>query len=140
MSDITAALKRAIATALRADADIIAAFGANGVRIVDIPEANELPPFLACGPPSAVLPVFAEGFDLSEIDYPVHIWSLTAPPSTSEAEVFAVAVRAVLLTVEVSVGGRTYAVVPVRTEYLIDPSDGRTVHAVVTSRFTTAPA
>lgn len=140
MSDIARALKRTIAPVLRADAGVIAAFGANPVRIVDLPEVNEPPPFLVLGPPSSILPIPAEGFDLSEIDYPVHFWSLTSPPSRDEAEAMAPAVRAALLSVVVSIGGKTYAVAPVRTEYLVDPSDGRTVHAIVTVRFTTAPA
>ena len=139
MSDLTGPLKRAIATTLRADGAVIAAFGANSIRIVDIPTPNEVPPYLTLGP-GQVLPIFAEGFDLSEAEYPVHVWSLTSPPSSDEAEAIAPAVRAALAGVTVSAGGRVYAVLPVRTDYLIDPSDGRTVHAVITSRFTTAPA
>ena len=139
MSDISAALQAAVAQALRADAGVITAFGMNPVRILDIPEVNAVPPYLTLGP-AEVSPLAAEGFDLSETAYPVHVWSLTSPPSFGEAQALSAAVRAVLPAVRVAAGGRVYAAAHERTAYLVDPADGRTVHAVVTVRFTTAPA
>ena len=139
MSDITGALRDAASSALRADQGVAAAFGTATVKIYTVPPPNAVEPYLVTGLGS-VQPILAEGFDLSEVDFPVHVWSRPEPPSFDEAEAIAPAVRACMLGVEVSVGGRVYAAVPVRTEYLIDPSDNRTVHAVIITRFTTAPA
>ena len=139
MSDISAALQSAIATALRASPDVMAAFGVWPIQIFDIPPINAKPPYLTIGP-AAVSELPADGFDLSEMDFPVHVWSLTSPPGHAEAQGFAAAVRSVLPGVEVTAGGLVYAVTLQRTTYLTDPSDGRTAHAIIACSFTTAPA
>ena len=139
MSDISGPLKTAIATALRGDAGVLAAFGMSPVLIFDIPPVDASPPYITLGPVD-LSPIQAEGFDLSEIDYPVHVWSLTSPPSLDEAAAISAAIQAVLPDVTVTTGGVVCAIEPRRVTYLIDPSDGRTVHAVLTFRFTTAPA
>ena len=138
MSDITGALQPASATALRADAGVIAAFGANPVKIYDIAPDNAVEPYLVLGP-AQVSPIQAEGFDLSETDYPVHVWSRTNPPGFAESQAIAAAVRVCMLGVRVSTGGRVYDALPLRTVQLLDPGDNRTVHVIVTTRFTTAP-
>ena len=138
MSDLNAPLRSAAAAALRMDIGVIAAFGANPMQIFGIAPDNATEPYLVLGP-APVAPLQAEGFDLSEMDYPVHVWSRPDPPSFDEADAISSAVRAVMIAVRVSAGGRVYDALPVRTVTLVDPSDNRTVHAIVTTRFTTAP-
>lgn len=139
MSDISAALQLAIATSLRGDAAVMAAFATAPVKIYDVVPDNAPEPYLQIDL-SEVLPIAAEGFNLSESEASVHIWSRPAQPGLGEAQAMAPAVAAVLAQVSVPAGGRVYAALPVRTSYLRDPSDPRLIHAVVTFRFTTAPA
>ena len=138
MSDISGPLQTAAAAALRADAGVISAFGPNPVQIFDIVPDNAVEPYLALGL-AQVLPIQAEGFDLSETDYPVHVWSRPSPPGLAEAQAIAAAVRSCMLGARVAAGGLVYDALPVRTVALVDPSDNRTVHVIVTTRFTTAP-
>ena len=139
MSDIRGPLQAAAAVALRGDAGVMLAFGANPIQIFDLVPVDAVEPYLSLGPAS-VLPLQAEGFALSEIDFPVHVWSRPDPPGRGEAQAIAAAVAAVMPTVQVAWGGRVYYALPVRTEEAGDPSDPRVVHATVTTRFTTAPA
>lgn len=139
MSDLNGPLLAATALALRADAGVAAAFGAAPMAIYDMAPPNAAPPYLVVGP-GVVAPIQAEGFDLSTMDYPVHVWSRPDPPAMDEAYALANAVRQAMLGVSISTGARVYAALPVRTTPLIDPSDERTVHVVVMTRFTTAPA
>lgn len=136
MSDLTGSLRRAIAARLRADPGVQATFTDGAPRIVGVPETNQKPPYITMGP-ALVDPVLAEGFDLSEIDYPVHVWSLTSPAGPAEAEEIAGAIRQALVAPLELDTGRALVAIPGRTTYLIDPSDGRTIHAVVSTRFTT---
>ena len=140
MSDLNAELTQAVATALRADPATLVAFGRNPILVFDIVPANTSEPYIQL-PGGAVEPIEAEGFDLSTIVYPVHVWSRPAAPSFDEARAIAKAARAVLLGIQAASGGVVYAVGKVETQApLVDPSDNRTVHLVVTAEFTTAPA
>ena len=134
-----AAVQAAIKAALRRDVAVIAAFAQAPVKVYDLVPANAVAPYLVVSLPT-VSPIEAEGFDLAELEFTVHVWSRPDPPSVAEALALATAVEAVLDAVQVPAGVTLYAALPVRTVPLIDPSDARTVHVIVTFRFTSSPA
>lgn len=139
MIDVGGLLAEAIATTLRTDAGVAAAFSPAPVQIFEIVPENSVEPYLEL-PPGDELPILAEGFDLSEIEVAVHVWSRTDPPGFAEARAIATAIETALPGVQLAAGGRLYAVTPAGRTPLRDINDPRVVHLIVKARFTTAPA
>lgn len=138
MTDL-GALQAAIQAALDGAPALMVLFPGQVVRSYDVAPVNKPPPYIVIGEDD-LLPVPAEGFDLAEVSATVHVWSLTDPPSLTEAKAIGSAVIDVLVFPFASPGVRIYAAELERVRYLIDPSDQITTHGVVTIRFTTAPA
>lgn len=147
MSDPTLELAPALLTWLRADAGVIAAFGANAVRVFDaFPPANQAKPYLLI----AGLDVEDDGaecLDAVQVPLQIDVWSLTNPPGFTEARRLARAVQASVRRLEDTgdspaftiAGFRVVAVQLGATRYLTDPSDGKTVHAVVGATLSVDP-
>lgn len=148
MSDPAGVLRPALADWLRADTGIIAAFGANAVRVYEqLPPTNAHKPY-----------IFLAGFDIEDdtaecldavqVVLQLDVWSLTTPPGFAEAEAIAAAVKAALLLMDADAGHspeftiagfRVVAVQANATRYLTDPSDGKTVHAVIGATLSVDP-
>lgn len=139
MSDPAGVLREALYDYLIADAEVIASFGAADVKIY-----KTLPPVNAHSPYIFIAGLFvrddiAECIDAAEVDLQIDVWSLTDPPGFTEAEAVAKAVKASLAGLEDTgdspgltlAGHRIVWVQPTSTNYLTDPSDGKTVHAVI---------
>ena len=137
MTDPAGDLQAAIRAALKADLNLRDAFGGT-VKVYDIPLVNVSPPYITIGGDD-VTPILVEGIDLAETHLTVHVWSLTSPPSLSEAKALAPLVLAVLLALPSTPATSVLSVDPVRTNYLID-QDGKTAHAVITVTLTSEPA
>lgn len=143
MSDPTGEIRTAVLAALKANAGVASAFGANKKRIYNwspVSAARQViaPPYIIVQTAN-VAPYLAECLDGAETEITVDIWSLTDPPGTAEAEVFAPVVQAALLAIDALPNHKITAAEPVRITYLIDPSDNSTAHAVVVVRFSTDP-
>jgi hypothetical protein len=146
MSDPASQLRTAIEAWLRDDTDVIAAFGAKPVKVF-----KTLPPVNATAPYIFLAGFFvqdeqADCYDAAIVDVQVDVWSLTSPPGFAEAEAIAEAVKASLNRTDdgdspafILADHRVVAVEPVSTQYLTDPSDGKTVHAVIAARLSVDP-
>jgi hypothetical protein len=148
MSDPASVLRPGLATWLRTDTEVIAAFGAKTVKILSkLPPVNEPYPYIFI----AGLDVeddTAECLDATQVILQIDVWSLTSPPSFTEAETIAKAVKSALTRMEEDIGNspefsisgfRVVAVQHDRTSYLTDPSDGKTVHAVIRATLSVDP-
>lgn len=135
MSDPTLVLGPGLKAWIETDTEVIAAFGGRPVKVFDAtPEANEAMPYvyIARLDPDDVT---ADCYDAAEIDAQVDVWSRTRPVARAIAE----AVKASLVRCEDTgdspaftlAGHRVVGVLPISTQYLTDPSDGKTVHAVI---------
>lgn len=148
MSDPASVLRTALATWLRTDTGIITAFGANMVKVF-----AKLPPINA-GYPYIYIAGFevdddsVECLQATQVILQIDVWSLTTPPAYTEAETIAAAIKSALLRMEADVGNspaftisgfRVVAVQFDRTSYLTDPSDGKTVHAVINATLSVDP-
>lgn len=146
MSEPSAELRPALRTWLKADTEVAAAFGVKTVKVfAQLPAPNE-------GYPYVVLAGFlnedeaADCYDAVIVNLQVDVWSLTSPPGFAEAETIAKAVKASLRRIELGsspaftlASHRVVAVELNGTQYLTDPSDGRTVHAVINARLSVDP-
>jgi hypothetical protein len=146
VSEPSAELRPALRTWLKADTEVAAAFGAKTVKVfAQLPAPNE-------GYPYVVIAGFfnedeaADCYDAVIVNLQVDVWSLTSPPGFSEAETIAKAVKASLRRIELGsspaftlASHRVVAVELNGTQYLTDPSDGRTVHAVINARLSVDP-
>jgi hypothetical protein len=147
MSDPSAPLREGLKTWIRADTEVVAAFGSSQVKVfATLPTVNTAPPY-----------VFIDGFFVEDdaadcydgaiVDGNFHVWSLTTPPGFAQAETIAKAVKASIKRTEDTgdspaftlSGYRVTAVELVSTQYLTDPSDGKTVHAVIAARLSVDP-
>ncbi len=148
MSEPSVELRAALEPWFRADAGVVASFGSNPVKVY-----SSLPPV------SAVAPyIFIAGFFVEDeaadcyagtiVNLQVDVWSLMQPkPGFSEAETIVAAVKAALTATEDTGATPTFtlasyrvvAVELVSTNYLTDPSDGKTVHAVIAARLSVDP-
>lgn len=139
MSDPAADLQAAIRTALKADAPLIALFDQGVVPVYDIPPVNKAGPYLVIGDDD-IQADQADCIDGAEIDSNVHIWTQTDPPGKLLAKQIGATVQACLLAMT-TIGAvhKLCSVWPVRSSYLTDPSDNRTVHGVVSIHFVTEP-
>jgi hypothetical protein len=143
MSDPTDVLMPELRLWLKADTEVIAAFQDKPLKVFDdTPIANEPYPYVYL---SGVTVEDARGdcYDAAEPDLQIDVWSRSRP----EARRIAKAVKASLLrcadtgdspAFTIS-GHRVVAVEPISTQYLTDPSDGKTVHAVIAARLSVDP-
>jgi hypothetical protein len=148
MSDPASVLRPGLADWLRDDTEVIAAFGSNTVKVfAKIPPVNSPMPYIWI----AGLEVeddTAECLEATQVILQVDVWSLTSPPGFAEAEAIAKAVKSALTRMEEDVGNspeftiagfRVVACQHDRTSYLTDPSDGKTVHAIVRATLSVDP-
>jgi hypothetical protein len=139
MSDPAGELRAALEPWIRSDAGVIAAFAGQTVKVfATLPPVNAVPPYIFIAG-LFVRDDIAECMDAAEVDLQIDVWSLTSPPGFVEAERIAKAVKILLAALEddgdspafTVAGYRIVSVQPISTNYLTDPSDGKTVHAVV---------
>lgn len=139
MSDPALVLRPALETWLRADTEVIAAFGSRPVKVYKtLPPVNAVAPYIFIAGLD-VADDLAECLDATQVHVQLDVWSLMDPPGFSQAEAIARAAKASLVRLEDSgdspaftiAGFRVTAAQPVSTRYLTDPSDGKTVHAVI---------
>lgn len=144
MSDPAGELREALEPWIRADTEVRAAFEGKTVKVYKtLPPVNAVPPYVFLAGFFA-LDDLAECMDNSEVDLQIDVWSLTDPPGFEEAERIAPAVRGSVLRIEDDGDSpaftldnfRVVSVQPISTTYLTDPSDGKTVHAVISVRLT----
>lgn len=147
MSDPTDVLNPALKAWIETDAEVIAAFGGKPVKVFDLlPPPNEATPYVFLAS-AFVLDDEAECYDAAEVDFQVDVWSLTSPPGFAAARRIAKAVKAAIRRTEDTgdspaftiSGHRVVATEVVSTNYLTDPSDGKTVHAVIATRLSVDP-
>jgi hypothetical protein len=142
MSDAAGAIMAALDPLLRADAGVIAAFGAAKVRLYDLPpqaSAVSLFPYITLSDAHQVDQEY-EAIDASETVAQLHVWSRTDPPGTAEVKRIAAAVKAATSNLDdlMLTGFRLIDALPLDTMYLTDP-DGVTVHAVIRIQYSTDP-
>lgn len=139
MSDPAGELRAALEPWLRTDPGVVAAFGSNRVKVYKtLPPVNAEPPYIFIAG-LTIRDEIAECIDAAEADLQIDVWSLTDPPGFAEAEIIAKAVKACLAALEddgdsppfTIADHRVVSVQPISTQYLTDPSDGKTVHAVI---------
>jgi hypothetical protein len=142
VSDPASQLRPALETWLRGDTEVRAAFGAKAVKVYKtLPPPNVHPPYIVIAGLS-VDDDLAECMDNALVDVQLDVWSLTEPPGFAEAETIAAAVKASIKRTEDTgdspaftlADHRVVTAEPLSTNYLTDPSDGETVHAVILAR------
>lgn len=143
MSDPTDVLGPALKAWLETDTEVIAAFAGKPVKVFnEIPPANEPMPYVLL----AGLDVsddLADCLDAAEVNASIDVWSRTLAPARAIAK----AVKASIARTEDTgdspafspSGQRVVVAQPLGTIYLTDPSDGRTVHAVITATLSVDP-
>lgn len=143
MSDPTDVLGPALKAWYESDTEVIAAFAGKPVKVFDeVPPTNEPMPYIFL----AVFDVSdatADCYDGAEVDSQTDVWSRTR----AEARRIAKAVKASTVRCADTgdspaftlAGQRVVAVDPQSTRYLTDPSDGKTVHAVIAARLSVDP-
>jgi len=144
VSDPAGLIRPALEVWLRADTEVIAAFGAKPVKIYStLPPPNTSKPYvvLAGIDPDDDL---AQCMDNAIVNLEIGVWSLMSPPGFAEAETIAPAVKAAIARMEDTgdspaftiAGHRIVSAENLSTQYLTDPSDGKTVHGVILARLT----
>lgn len=112
-----------------------------------LPPVNSIAPYIFLGG-FFVDDDSAECLSATQVNLSIDVWSLTSPPGFTEAETIAKAVKAALQRMEEDVGNspefsisgfRVVAVQAQGTDYLTDPSDGKTVHAVIRATLSVDP-
>jgi hypothetical protein len=147
MSEPSAELRPALRTWLKADTEVVASFGAKDVKVfAALPQPNTSAPYISISGFSNE-DEEADCYGAVVANVQMDIWSLTSPPGFTEAETIAEAVKASLKRMEDTGDSpaftlsshRVVAVQLVSTLYLTEPSDGRTVHAVIQARLSIDP-
>jgi hypothetical protein len=147
MSDPTAQLRPALRTWLKADTEVATAFGAREVKVFAAqPRPNEAMPYVVI-PGMSPEDEVADCYDAAIVSVDLHVWSKTAPATYTEAETIAAAVKASLKRTEDTgdspaftlANHRVVAVEVLATEYLNEPFDPDTVHAVIRTRLSVDP-
>lgn len=148
MSDPASVLRPGLATWLRTDTEIVTAFGSSTPQVY-----AKLPPINAAYPYIFIAGMDVESDDAeclraSQVILQIDVWSLTIPPGFTEAETIAKAVKSAIYRLQADVGNSPqfsisgFRVVDAqvdRTSYLTDPSDGKTVHAVISATLSVDP-
>ena len=150
MSDPALELGPALAAWLRADGDVIAAFAASSatLKVLDkIPLPNTPKPYIFIdGVDDGETP--AECLDATEAFLNIGIWSLPTDGDKAEARRIGKAVRKALARMENDIGNspeftlagfKVRGVYDVRTAYLTDPSDNKTIHGVLNATLSIDP-
>lgn len=148
LSDPASVLRPALATWLKTDTEVVAAFGSKTVKVFSkVPPVNESMPYIWIAG-FEVEDDSAECLDATQVVLQVDVWSLTSPPGFTEAEAIAKAAKASLTRMESAVGNspelslsgfRVVAVQHDRTSYLTDSSDGKTIHAILRATLSVDP-
>lgn len=100
MADPSAVLRPALAEWLRADTDVIAAFGANPIRVLSkIPPTNQTPPYVFL-PQFQVSDDSVECLSAVEVRVQVEAWSLTTAPGYAEVETLCAALSSAMKRTE----------------------------------------
>ncbi len=142
MSDPAGEIRAALEPWLRGWTSIRQAFGSKTVKVYKtLPPPDATAPYLFIAG-MTTLDDSAECLDSAEVEVQVDVWSLTSPPGFTEAEAIAAAARDAIVATEVTgdspaftlTNFRVVAAQHVSTTYLTDPSDGKTVHAVILTR------
>jgi hypothetical protein len=142
LPDLAGDLREALEPYLRADTGVIAAFAGKAIKIFKtLPPVNATPPYgFIAG--LLVREDRAECVTAFEVDLQLDVWSLTSPPGFAEAQAIGAAfVEAVRAMEDVGdsppafdlAGWRIVGVGDITATYLTDPSDGKTVHGIVTT-------
>jgi hypothetical protein len=148
MSDPALELGPALAAWLRADTEVVAAFGSNTVRILDkLPQPNTDMPYVTIDGLD-VDDDSAECLDASQVVLNIGVWSLPNDGDKAEARRMAKAIKTAILRMQEDVGNspefsisgfRVVAAQYDRTAYLVDPSDNKTIHAVINATLSVDP-
>jgi hypothetical protein len=142
LTDLAGDLREGLEPYLRGDTGVIAAFAGKAIKIF-----RTLPPVNAVSPYGFIAGLLvredrAECLTAFEVDVQLDVWSLTSPPGFSEAQAVGSAFVAALRAMEdigesppafSLAGWRIVTVGEISANYLTDPSDGKTVHGVVTA-------
>lgn len=138
MSDPTA-IRAGLKAGLVADAGVIAAFGANAVRIFDMPPTNVHMPYIIVS--IVETPDEADCVEGSGWDITLDIWSRTEPPSFDEAGAIVGACQTFLRANSFTITGHVLAgeYELLGVDYVNDPSDNATAHAPLRCRLFTEP-
>lgn len=146
MSNPSVVLRPALETWFRGDTQVIASFNGKTVKVYkSLPPVNAVAPYIFIAG-LTVLDDIAECLDATEVDLQIDVWSLTDPPGFAEADAISTAVKASIFRLQNTdspaftiAGFRVVAVQPISTDYLTDPSDGKTVHAVIRATLSIDP-
>jgi hypothetical protein len=147
MSDPALELRPALKDWIKADTEVVAAFGAREVKVFAVlPTANTAMPYVVIAG-MFVEDQQADCYNAAIVNLQLDVWSLTTPAGFTEAERIAGAVKASLTRAAndgnspalMLASHRVKFVENSSTQYLTDPSDGKTVHAVIQSRLTIDP-
>lgn len=149
MSDPALLLGPALAAWLRADTEVRAAFGSNAVKVLDkLPQPNTPMPYVTVDGTDVDDGLEAECLDAVEVFVTLGVWSLPSDGDRTEARRLCAAIRTSLALMLSSVGHspeftiagyRVRGVYDVRTQYLTDPSDGKTIHGVIAATLSIDP-
>lgn len=147
MSEPSTELRPALRTWLKADTEVVAAFGAKEVKVyAKLPKANLQPPYVAISG-FANEDEEADCYEGVIVNLQVDVWSKTTPADFTEAETIARAVKASIKRTEdtgdspafTMSSHRVVAVDLISTDYLTEPFDADTVHAVIRARLSVDP-
>lgn len=143
MSDSTDVLGPALVAWLEDDTEVAAAFAGKTVKVFDdIPPTNEPYPyiFLAVLDPDDEA---ADCYDAAIVNLQLDVWARTRPVARRIAKAAKASIKRCEDTGDSPAftlsGQRVVAVDIQRTRYLTDPSDGRTIHAVIEAGLSVDP-
>lgn len=138
MSNPSSELFPAIEAILRADAGVIAAFGAKPVAIYRMPPEDAPYPFI--GLPGANVTDYApDCIDAGDVDLQIDAWSRTDPPSYDEADRIITAAQAAILAADIQLASFVVGeVMPISSRCVME-RDGQTAHATSMIRVPTDP-
>ncbi|MEI9964380.1 MAG: DUF3168 domain-containing protein [Caulobacteraceae bacterium] len=125
--------------ALRGDAGVALAFGAQRVKVYDLPPVNAAEPYVVIGE-DAVDPLVAEGFGGVQVLTSLHVWSRTTPPGFAECKAIAAAALDAVAAIDAVDGWRLDFDPTAGGQRFLPDADGLTAHGVLTVGWTASPA
>lgn len=147
MSDPALELRPALKDWIKADTEVVTAFGVREVKVFAVlPTVNTAMPYVAIAG-FFIEDETADCYDAAIVNLQLDVWSLITPAGFTEAERIGRAVKAAVLRAvddgdspafTVS-GQRIVSVEPVSTQYLPDLSDAKTVHGIINMRLSVDP-
>jgi hypothetical protein len=148
MSEPSAELRPALRSWLKADTEVVAAFSGKEVKVfAKLPRTSVAPPYVAIAGFQNEDEA-ADCYSASIVNLQIDVWSKTTPADFTEAETIAAAVKASVKRTEDTgdspaftlTGHRVVTVELISTDYLPEPYDAETVHAVIRARLSVDPA